>query len=153
MRGIFSVRGLLVLCGFVAAAAYAGDVVKANLRACPTGTKIGDVGSCGKIWKIGSGDAALESDGRLKANIKGLLLNDPSTGEFNGTPDGVTHVVGSVQCAGAVAAETEWVPLPKSGDVKIDAQLKMPAACIAPTIVIREVYEGKIGGWLAAAGF
>jgi hypothetical protein len=52
MRGTFSVQGLFLLCGFVAAGAYAGEVVKANLRACPTGTKIGDVGSCGKILSI-----------------------------------------------------------------------------------------------------
>lgn len=133
--------------------AVAGDVVKVQLRACPTGTAIGDVNSCGKIWKLGSGDASLDAGGKLKASVKGLVLNDTSVGEFNGTPDGVTHVVGAVLCSGAVAVQTDWVPLAKNGDAKIDAQLKMPASCIDPTILLREVYEGKVGGWLAGPGY
>ena len=43
--------------------------------------------------------------------------------------------------------------LAKNGDADIKAQLKMPSNCIAPTIVVREVWEGKVGGWLAAAGY
>jgi len=131
----------------------ADEVIEAQLRACPTGTAIGDVGSCGKIWKLGSGKASLEKSGKLEVELKGLVLNDASVGEFNGTPDGVTHVVGSVLCGGKVAAETEWVPLGKTGDAKINAKLKLPASCIAPTIVVREVWEKKVGGWLAGPGY
>jgi hypothetical protein len=134
-------------------AATAKDVIETELRACPTGTPIGDVGSCGKIWKLASGKASLERDGSLKIQVKGLVLNDTSVGEFNGTPDGVTHVVGSVLCGGKVAAETEWVVLEKNGNAKIGAKLDLPEGCIAPTIVVREVWEKKVGGWLAGPGY
>lgn len=134
--------------------AYAADpVVKASLRACPTGTGIGEVNSCGKIWKIASGEAMLHSDGKLMIKVKGLVLNDASTGEFNGTADGVKHVVGTVLCNGKVAAQTEWSPLSNDGKASVEAKLQLPAACIAPTLVVREVWEGKVGGWLAAAGY
>jgi hypothetical protein len=147
---------ILAFCLAVAAMPQAGaadSVVKASLRACPTGTAIGDVGSCGKIWKIGSGEALLHSNGKLSIQVKGLVLNDASTGEFNGTADGVTHVVGAVLCAGAVAAQTEWSPLSKDGTARINAKLSLPSSCIAPTLVVREVWDGKVGGWLAAAGY
>jgi hypothetical protein len=137
----------------LSATATAADVVKAELRACPTGTAIGDVPSCGKIWKLKSGKGSVDAAGMLKIKVKGLVLNDASVGEYNGTPDGVGHVVGAVLCGGMVAAQTEWVPLAKNGTADIKAQLKMPSNCIAPTIVVREVWEGKVGGWLAAAGY
>ncbi len=135
------------------AATSAADIAKVQLRACPTGTPIGEVGSCGKIWKLGSGDASLDSNGTFRATVKGLVLNDPTTADYNGTPDGVAHVVGAVLCNGTVAAQTEWVPIAKSGDAKIQAKLSLPAQCIAPTLVVREVWDGKVGGWLAGPGF
>jgi len=52
-----------------------------------------------------------------------------------------------------VAAQTDWVVLAKNGDVKIKAKLSLPESCIAPTLVVREVWEGKVGGWLAAVGY
>ena len=90
---MFRMIGLVVCSMMVSLAmplvANAADVIHASLVACPTGTKIGDVGSCGKIWKLKSGHASLSADGTLKAEVKGLMLNDASTGQFNGTPDGV----------------------------------------------------------------
>lgn len=150
----FDVLAVAFLAGVATLNASAADpVIKAGLRACPMGTGIGEVNSCGKVWKIGSGDATLHSDGRLMIQVKGLVLNDASTGEFNGTADGVTHVVGTVLCNGKVAAQTEWSPLSKDGKATVNAKLSLPAACIAPTLVVREVWEGKVGGWLAAAGY
>ena len=52
----------------------------------------------------------------------------------------------------AVAAQTEVVPLSKKGDAKVDAKVSLPQGCVAPVIVLRERYEGKIGGWLAGTG-
>ncbi len=145
--------GALVCMAGLSTTGYAKDVVEAEFRACPTGTAIGDVPSCGKIWKLKSGKGSVDAAGNLKISLKGLVLDDESVGEFNGTPDGVGHVVGAVLCSGMVAAQTDWVVLAKNGDVKIKAKLKLPASCIAPTLVVREVWEGKVGGWLAAAGY
>ena len=122
-------------------AAGAKDLVKGDLSACPTGAAIGDVPSCGKIWKLKSGKGSVTAKGSMTVTLKGLVLNDASVGEFNGTPDGVGNVVGAVLCGGAVAAQTEWVALAKSGNAKIKAKLKVPADCASPVIVVREVWE------------
>jgi hypothetical protein len=131
-------------------------VFRGELKACPhDGTSIGGVNSCGKIWKLKSGQAHLASDGSLRVEVKGLVLNDESTGQFNGSPDGVDAVAAAVICnssSGAfVAAQTEPVPLSKSGDAKISVKVEL-RGCTAPVIVLRERYEGNIGGWLAATG-
>jgi hypothetical protein len=129
-----------------------GIEVKSKLVACPTGVAIGEVRSCGKVWKLASGSAELKTDGALEAEVKGLVLNDASTGQFNGTPDGVDAVAAAVICGGKVAAQTEPVLLSKAGDAKIEAKVTVPADCSKPVIALRERYEGKIGGWLAATG-
>ncbi|HKB84254.1 MAG TPA: hypothetical protein VKD04_13770 [Burkholderiales bacterium] len=144
----------LFLC--LANVVFAGEF-EGPLVACPADkTAIGDVGSCGKIWKLKSGKAELKADGRLEVEVKGLVLNDTSTGEFNGTPDGVDAVAAAVICnspsGAAVAAQTEPVTLSKSGDARIKVKVSLPGGCIAPVIVLRERYEGKIGGWLASTG-
>jgi hypothetical protein len=42
------------------------------------------------------------------------------------------------------------VPLSKTGDAKVQAKLSVPSDCANPIIVLRERYEGKVKGWLAA---
>jgi hypothetical protein len=130
--------------------------VEGNLVACPANkTSIGDVPSCGKVWKLAWGEAELKDNGDIEAEVKGLVLNDTSTGAANGTPDGVDGVAAAVVCntpsGAAVAAQTDVVALSKEGNAKIKAHVNLPS-CIAPMIVLRERYEGKIGGWLAATG-
>ncbi len=134
-----------------------GVEVKAKLMACPaTGTAIGDVPSCGKVWKLTSGDAELKKNGELEAEVKGLVLNDASTGTSNGTPDGVDGVAAAVVCHGTsgfkVGAQTDVVPLSKEGGAKIKAKVSVPSDCTNPVIVLRERYEGQVKGWLAATG-
>jgi len=130
-----------------------GVETKGHLAACPaTKTSIGDVPSCGKVWKLAWGEAELEKDGELEAEVHGLVLNDASTGDANGTPDGVDGVAAAVVCGGKVIAQTDVVPLSKEGNAKIDRKVSVPIECANPVIVLRERYEGKIGGWLAATG-
>jgi len=127
--------------------------VEGKLAACPaTGTAIGDVPSCGKVWKLASGEAELEKDGELEAEVHGLVLNDASTGNANGTPDGVDGVAAAVVCGGKVVAQSDVVPLSKEGNAKVKTRVSVPSDCANPVIVLRERYEGKIGGWLAATG-
>jgi hypothetical protein len=124
----------------------AADAMNANLTACPSDkTAIGGVNACGKVWKLGSGTAALSPDGKLVVDLHGLVLNDTSVGQFNGTPDGVDAVAVAVVCGGAVAAQTEPT-------AHVEATVQVPKSCASPTILVRERYEGKIGGWLAASG-
>ncbi len=155
---MFSIlKVIVVLClAVLVSAVHAGDF-KADLVACQAnGTSIGDVGSCGKIWKLKSGQVRLDSEGKLKVEVKGLVLNDTSVGEYNGTPDGVDAVAAAVICHSSgvakVVAQTEPALLSKSGDAKFDAKVSLPNGCAGPVVVLRERYEGKIGGWLAGSG-
>ena len=131
----------------------AADMLKADLKPClHDGTSKGGVNSCGKVWKLKSGQARLSGEGALNVHVTGLVLNDPSTGQFNGTPDGVDAVAAAVVCAGAVVAQTDAMPLSKAGDAKIQTKVQVPADCASPMVILRERYEGKIGGWLAGTG-
>jgi hypothetical protein len=44
------------------------------------------------------------------------------------------------------------VPLSKQGNAKFAGKLAVPQNCTSPVVVVRERYEGKIGGWLAGTG-
>ena len=127
-----------------------GIELKSKMVACPTKVAIGEVPSCGKVWKLASGEAELKKDGALEVEVKGLVLNDTSVGDANGTPDGVDGVAAAVVCSGKVAAQTDVVPLSKTGEAKVSAKVSVPSDCAKPVVVLRERYEGKIGGWLAA---
>jgi len=150
-KQLMSICASTVLALGFAGSCYASEI-SGNLTACPTKTAIGEVNSCGKVWKIKSGHAKLTSDGMLNVEVQGLVLNDESTGQFNGPPDGVDAIAAAVLCDGKVAAQTEPVPLSKAGDAKITAKVSVPEGCAKPVIAVRERYEGKIGGWLAATG-
>ena len=142
-----------------ASLAHADDdkLVRADMVAClHDGTVLGGINQCGKIWKLAKGGASLSANGHLKVKVNGLILNDPSTGSFNGTPDGVTGLVAAVICGGSggtIVAQTQSVPLSQAGDTKISVSITLPARCVAPVIVVREIFEGAIGGWLASTGF
>ena len=62
LRGM--VAGLLVCSGV--GVVQAEEILKGKLRSCvKDGTTFGEVGSCGKVWKLGSGGAKLEADGKI----------------------------------------------------------------------------------------
>ncbi len=58
-----------------------------------------------------------------------------------------------MHCRRTKVAETARVPLSHAGDAKISAMIRLPERCVAPVIVVREIYLGEIGGWLAGTGF
>ena len=132
-----------------------GQVLAAEMKlsAClHNGVTIGGVSSCGKVWKLASGHAQLKPSGKVKFQVKGLVLDDASTGDANGTADGVDAVAPAVVCGDKVAAQGKPVKLSKSGNAKGSAKLKVPSDCATPVVILRERYEGNIGGWLAATG-
>jgi len=145
----------LVVLGF--AHSVLAEEFEAPLVAClSNGTAIGGVNSCGKIWKLKSGKAELKAGGKLTVEVKGLVLNDESVGKYNGSPDGVDAVAAAVICHGpsgaTVAAQLDPVPLSQKGDAKVEGTVSLPNGCVGPIVVLRERYEGKIGGWLAGTG-
>jgi len=87
-RTIMSATAVAATVLFIGAAITHADesVLAAKLAACPSdGTTVGGVNSCGKIWALGSGQAMLSSDGKLAVEVRGLVLNDATTGDFNRT--------------------------------------------------------------------
>jgi hypothetical protein len=143
------------LVGFVAFsnASSAADVVNAQLKPCLAEKKaVGDVNSCGKKWKIGSGQAQVGADGTSSVQVNGLVLDDTSVGNANGSPDGVDAIAVAVLCGGKVVAQADPVPLSKQGNASFKGTLIVPRDCTSPVVVVRERYEGKIGGWLAGTG-
>jgi hypothetical protein len=137
----------------VPAFALAADLVNKPLTACLAEKKpVGDVNSCGKKWKIGLSSARIAADGTAAVEVSGLVLDDVSVGDANGTADGVDAIAVAILCDGKVAAQAEPTPLSKKGDAKFAGKLAVPQNCASPMVVVRERYEGKIGGWLAGAG-
>lgn len=133
--------------------ALSADIVNGQLRACVAEKKaVGDVNSCGKKWKIGSSQVHVMEDGAVNIEVKGLVLDDMSVGDANGTPDGVDAIAIAVLCGGKMIAQADPVTLNKQGDATFAGKLSVPKDCASPVVVVRERYEGKIGGWLAATG-
>jgi hypothetical protein len=153
MRNLAVTIQTTLLLGLIAISNNPARAADESLTACPSDkTVIGGVNACGKVWKLNSGDAALSPDGKLVVDLHGLVLNDASVGQFNGTPDGVDAVAVAIVCGGTVGAQTEPVALSKTGDAHVATTVTVPKSCTSPTILVRERYEGKIGGWLAASG-
>ena len=146
--GTFFLSAIVGLSG----AAKAVDI-NTQLKACSAEKKaLGDVSSCGKKWKIGSSQAKVAADGGVTVEVKGLVLDDVSVGDANGTADGVDAIFVAVLCGGKLAAQADSVPLSKQGDATFAGKLSVPTDCASPVVLVREKYEGKIGGWLAASG-
>jgi hypothetical protein len=148
VAGATAFVALLALPAVVSAA----DIVNKQLTACLAEKKpVGDVNSCGKKWKIGPSSAHVAADGSVNVEVNGLVLDDLSVGDANGSPDGVDAIAVAVLCDGKVVAQADPVLLSKQGDAKFAGKLALPQNCASPAVVVRERYEGKIGGWLAGA--
>src|SRR5262249_268312 len=108
---MLAIAALCAVCSPVHADDDGKLVFKSPLIACPhDGTILGGIHSCGKAWVIKDGTVRLSADGKLKIDVDGLVLNDPTLpSSVNGTPDGVDAVVAAVICGGsggAIEAQT-----------------------------------------------
>jgi len=115
------------------------------------GVTIGGVNSGGAPWTISEGSASLSSDGRLKIEVKRLLIaagvNVP--GNLVGTTGPVQMVAGSLVCGGSggtVSASTGGVTLSSTGNAEIDSTLVLPATCMAPVVLVRIFNAGALPG-------
>ena len=115
------------------------------------GVTIGGVKSGGAPWVVNDGFAVLNDDGRLRTDVRGLIL--PNLG----TPGPVTAVAASVVCGDTVAATTDSVPLSVDGNAEIRAKLQLPSPCLGPIVLIRAAAFNATplpapGPWIAATG-
>src|ERR1700739_1956928 len=95
------------------------------------GITIAGVASGGAPWVVKHGFATLTDDGRLRVDVRGLIL--PSVGN----PGPVTAVSASVVCANAIAATSPAFPLSNDGNAEIHAKLQVPSPCFGTIILVR----------------
>jgi hypothetical protein len=114
------------------------------------GLTIATVHSAGAPWVVKHGIAVLTDDGRIRVEVRGLIL--PSTG--NTGP--VTQVASSVVCADMVAATSKSVNIETDGDFHLSDHLSVPSPCLGAVILIRVAgtAAGAVtnGPWIAASG-
>ena len=115
------------------------------------GVTIAGVKSGGAPWVVNHGLAVLNDDGRLRTDVRGLIL--PNLGN----PGPVTAVAASVVCGDAVAATSDSVPLSVDGNAEIHAKLQAPSPCLGAIVLIRAAaFNGTPlpapGPWIAATG-
>jgi hypothetical protein len=141
LAGMFAVSTLADELAFVA------PVVGSN-----PGVTIAGVGSGGAPWAVRHGTAVLTDDGRLRVEVRGLLL--PSVGNTTGP---VTQVSASVVCGDVVAATSGAVTLTSNGDAEIRTKLAVASPCLGAIVLVRVAgvngtVLGAPGPWIAATG-
>ncbi|HYU45638.1 MAG TPA: hypothetical protein VEK84_05605 [Terriglobales bacterium] len=110
----------------------------------------------GKIWKIGSAKAELDTAGKLQITVTGLVLNDPTTGGANGTnPLPTFRAALSCQSINAlgnpsvVNLRTGNFAATPAGNAVIEQTLVLHKPCFAPMVFVTT----PTGAWLAISGF
>ena len=99
------VSGIFALSTVADEIAFLSPIVGSN-----PGVTIAGVKSGGAPWVVNHGFAVVNDDGRLRADVRGLIL--PNLG----TPGPVTAVAASVVCGDAVAVTTDSVLLSVDGN-------------------------------------
>jgi hypothetical protein len=152
MRKTFSLTVLSCLvAGIFAISTFAEELTfVAAVRGSNPGITIAGVPSGGAPWVVKHAFAVLTDDGRLRVDVRGLIL--PSTG--NTGP--VTEVSASVVCSDTVAATSVAVPLTKDGNAEIHAKLQVPSPCFGTVILVRvagvnDTTLSAPGPWIAAS--
>ena len=95
------------------------------------GITLAGVPSAGAPWVVKHAFATLSDEGRLRVDIRGLML--PGLG----TAGPVTAVAASVACSDMVAATSAAVPLASDGNAEIHAKLQVPSPCFGTIILVR----------------
>jgi len=115
------------------------------------GVTLAGVPSAGAPWVVKHAFATLSDEGRLRVDLRGLIL--PALG----TAGPVTAVAASVACSDMVAATSAAVPLASDGNAEIHAKLQVPSPCFGTIILVRIAgVNGNAlpapGPWIAASG-
>lgn len=135
------------------------DVFRSDLVGSPGANRpVRTVNSGGVPWVVAAGsETRLTGDGRLRADIRGLLITGTG-GALDGTTGPVTQVVAALTCTNAASGDagapsivaTATAPLSAAGNARIDENVAVPSPCIAPVVLIRA--NAAAGPWIAASG-
>ena len=152
MKKRAAVAVILSCCGLFAVGTVANEIALLSpIVGSNPGVTIAGVQSGAAPWVVNHGFAVLNDEGRLRADLRGLILQNL------GTPGPVTAVAASVICGDAVAATTDSVPLSVDGNAEIHAKLQVPSPCLGLIVLIRAAAFNGIplpapGPWIAATG-
>jgi hypothetical protein len=116
--------------------------------------QIAGLKSGGAPWVVRHGAVVLDDEGRIRADVRGLLLTS------TGTTGPVTQVAATVVCletAGAtVAGTSKSVNLSSAGNARIRDKVTLPSPCFAPVVLIQAtgINNAPITGgpWIAVTG-
>jgi hypothetical protein len=101
----------------------------------------------GVPWQLDRGSVRLRQDGRLRVDVRGLVIPG------NGTTGPVHTISASLFCGAdtTAAAMTPAVPISSDGNARIDARVSLPAKCLAPVVFVNP--NGNAAAYIAASGF
>jgi hypothetical protein len=104
----------------------------------------------GVPWVLRSGDARLQSNGRLDARIRGLVI---PVAPFTGTTGPVMTVSASLYCGGSSTpvGTSSSFPISTNGNARIRAKFTLPAKCQIPALLIHP--NGANTVYIATSGF
>jgi len=125
------------------------------------GATIGGVMSGGAPWTVAQGEASVSASGKIEVDVRGLLLATGAPANLVGTVGPVQMVAASLVCGGSggvVAASTDGVPLSTTGRAEIEANITLPATCMAPVVLVRVFTNtaapgSQLGPFIAVTGF
>jgi hypothetical protein len=108
----------------------------------------------GVPWVLKRGRVQLAASGKIKVELRGLVI-PIAHGTFPAnTALPVTTVSASLYCApdaAAAAATTASVPISPDGDARITDTLTLPATCLAPTVLVHP--NGGLSAYIALPGW
>jgi hypothetical protein len=121
-----------------------------------TANPIRDVPGGGLPWEIDEGEGTLQSDGRLRVKVEGLVLarRAPVPPALQGTNPiasfkaVVSCLVPSGSSAATTNVSTGLVPATAAGDAELDEQIDLPEPCFAPILFV----TSPGGAWFAVTG-
>lgn len=172
MRTLLTLLGAFLLVGASAGSASAqGTVFESGIVGKQVASQeiAGISPDVAQPWVVASGEARIQSNGRLRAEMSGLLLLDNTVGPVRSVFASLVcqKTVASADPTNEVVASTADVPLSAAGDAEIDEVITLPPVCVAPIVLIRirlvDIGFGPIDiegpplflppPWIAASGF
>lgn len=108
----------------------------------------------GVPWVLDRGRVQLAANGKIKIQLRGLVI-PVAHGTFPAnTARPVTTVNASLYCApdsSAAVATTVSAPISEDGDARISDTLTLPATCLAPTVLVHP--NGSLTAYIALPGW
>ena len=115
----------------------------------PTDPAIHGKAAGGVPWSLERGRVAINRKGGFKLGVEGLVI----TGTDSARP--VTTISASLFCGAdagpAPAATTAAVPISEDGDARIKERIALPAACLAPIVLVHP--NGNTARYIALSGW